>query len=114
MEEMERAKARGAHIYGEIAGYGSACEASHRVRLEECGEEPARAIGICLKEGGIEATDVQYIHYHGPSTELTDRMETRPVNLPLEGPAYKRPCSSLKSMTAHPQGACGAAGIAAT
>src|ERR1017187_1532907 len=53
MEEMEQAKARGANIYGEIAGYGSTCEAYHRVRLEEGGEEPARAIGICLKEGGI-------------------------------------------------------------
>src|ERR1017187_177916 len=110
MEEMERAKARGAHIYGEIAGYGSACEASHRVRLEECGEEPARAIGICLKEGGIAPTDVQYIHYHGTSTELNDRIETRAVKLAFEGPAYKLPGSSLKSMIGHPQGACGAAG----
>jgi 3-oxoacyl-[acyl-carrier-protein] synthase II len=68
MEEMERAKARGAHIYGEIAGYGSTCEAYHRVRLEECGEEPARAIGMALKEGGIKPCDVQYISYHGTST----------------------------------------------
>ena len=44
LEEMEQARARGAHIYGEIAGYGSTCEAYHRVRLEECGEEPARAM----------------------------------------------------------------------
>ncbi len=55
MEEMEQAKARGAHIYGEIAGYGSTCEAYHRVRLEECGEEPARTIGMALEEGGIRA-----------------------------------------------------------
>ena len=53
LEEMERAKARGAHIYGEIAGYGSTCEAYHRVRLEECGEEPARAIGLAMEEAGI-------------------------------------------------------------
>ena len=51
IDVIRRAKARGAHIYGEIAGYGSTCEAYHRVRLEECGEEPARAIGMCLKEG---------------------------------------------------------------
>ena len=51
LEEMEQARARGAHIYGEIAGYGSTCEAFHRVRLEECGEEPARAIGLAI-EGG--------------------------------------------------------------
>ena len=53
LEEMEQARARGAHIYGEIAGYGSTCEAYHRVRLEECGEEPARAIGLALEEGRI-------------------------------------------------------------
>jgi 3-oxoacyl-[acyl-carrier-protein] synthase II len=114
MEEMERAKARGAHIYGEIAGYGSTCEAYHRVRLEECGEEPARAIGMALKEGGIAPADVQYISYHGTSTELNDRIETRAVKLAFDGHAHKLAGSSLKSMIGHPQGACGAAGIAAT
>jgi 3-oxoacyl-[acyl-carrier-protein] synthase II len=114
MEEMERAKARGAHIYGEIAGYGSTCEAYHRVRLEECGEEPARAIGMALKEGGIKPCDVQYISYHGTSTELNDRIETRAVKLAFDGHSRKLAGSSLKSMIGHPQGACGAAGIAAT
>ena len=52
LEEMEQAKERGAHIYGEVAGYGSTCEAYHRVRLEECGEEPARAIGLALRRRG--------------------------------------------------------------
>jgi 3-oxoacyl-[acyl-carrier-protein] synthase II len=114
MEEMERAKARGAHIYGEIAGYGSTCEAYHRVRLEECGEEPARAICMSLKEGGIKPGDVQYISYHGTSTELNDRIETRAVKLAFDGHSRKLAGSSLKSMIGHPQGACGAAGIAAT
>jgi len=114
MEEMERAKARGAQIYGEVAGYGSTCEAFHRVRLEECGEEPARAIGMALKEGGIAPADVQYINYHGTSTELNDRIETRAVKLAFDGHARKLAGSSLKSMIGHPQGACGAAGIAAT
>jgi 3-oxoacyl-[acyl-carrier-protein] synthase II len=114
MEDMERARARGAHIYGEIAGYGSTCEAYHRVRLEECGEEPARAIGMALDEAGIQPGDVQYIHYHGTSTELNDRIETRAVKLAFDGHAYKLAGSSLKSLIGHPQGACGAAGIAAT
>jgi 3-oxoacyl-[acyl-carrier-protein] synthase II len=114
MEDMERARARGAHIYGEIAGYGSTCEAYHRVRLEECGEEPARAIGMALDEAGIQPSDVQYIHYHGTSTELNDRIETRAVKLAFNGHAYKLAGSSLKSLIGHPQGACGAAGIAAT
>jgi 3-oxoacyl-[acyl-carrier-protein] synthase II len=114
LEEMEQAKERGAHIYGEIAGYGSTCEAYHRVRLEECGEEPARAMGIAMEEAGIPPSEVQYIHYHGTSTELNDRIETRAVKLAFNGHAYKVAGSSLKSMIGHPQGACGAAGIAAT
>ena len=52
MEEWEHGMARGATVPGEIAGYGSTCEAFHRVRLEECGEEPARAISLALKEAG--------------------------------------------------------------
>ena len=114
LEEMEQAIARGARIYGEIAGYGSTCEAYHRVRLEECGEEPARAIGMAMSEAGIGPGDVQYINYHGTSTELNDRIETRAVKLAFDGYAYKLAGSSLKSLIGHPQGACGAAGIAAT
>ena len=114
MEDMEQARERGAHIYGEVAGYGSTCEAYHRVRLEECGEEPARAIGLALDEAGIAPSDVEYINYHGTSTELNDRIETRAVKLAFNGHAYKLAGSSLKSLIGHPQGACGAAGIAAT
>jgi 3-oxoacyl-[acyl-carrier-protein] synthase II len=114
LEEMEQARARGAHIYGEVAGYGSTCEAYHRVRLEECGEEPARAIGLALEEAGIAPSDVEYINYHGTSTELNDRIETRAVKLAFNGHAYKLAGSSLKSLIGHPQGACGAAGVAAT
>ncbi len=114
LEEMEQARQRGAHIYGEIAGYGSTCEAFHRVRLEECGEEPARAIGLALAEANVPASEVQYINYHGTSTELNDRIETRAVKLAFDGHAYKLAGSSLKSMIGHPQGACGAAGVAAT
>jgi 3-oxoacyl-[acyl-carrier-protein] synthase II len=114
LEDMEQARERGARIYGEIAGYGSTCEAYHRVRLEECGEEPARAIGLAMKEAGIPGTEVQYINYHGTSTELNDRIETRAVKLAFNGHAYKLAGSSLKSLIGHPQGACGAAGVAAT
>ena len=113
-EELEYARARGAHIYGEIAGYGSTCEAYHRVRLEECGEEPARAIGMALDEAGIPPEAVQYVNYHGTSTELNDRIETRAIKLAFNGHAYRLAGSSLKSLIGHPQGACGAAGVAAT
>ncbi len=114
MEEMERARSRGAHIYGEVAGYGSTCEAYHRVRLEECGEEPARTMTMAMEEGGIGPGDVQYVNYHGTATELNDRIETRAMKLAFNGHAYKLAGSSLKSLIGHPQGACGAAGIAAT
>ncbi len=114
LEELEHARARGAKIYGEIAGYASTCEAFHRVRLEECGEEPARTIGLALDEAGIVPEQVQYISYHGTSTELNDKIETRAMKLAFNGHAYKLAGSSLKSLIGHPQGACGAAGIAAT
>jgi 3-oxoacyl-[acyl-carrier-protein] synthase II len=114
LEEMEKARRRGARIYGEIAGYGSTCEAFHRVRLEECGEEPARAMGMAMEEAGIPPSEVQYISYHGTSTELNDRIETRAVKLAFDGYAQKLAGSALKSLIGHPQGACGAAGVAAT
>jgi 3-oxoacyl-[acyl-carrier-protein] synthase II len=114
IEDYERARARGAHIYAEIAGYGSTCEAFHRVRLQECGEEPARAIGLAMREAGIAPENVQYVNLHGTSTELNDRIETRALKLALGDHAYKVPMSALKSQIGHPQGACGAAGVAAT
>jgi len=114
LEEREAAKARGASILGEIAGYGSTCEAYHRVRLEECGEEPARAISLALEEAGVGPESVGYLNYHGTSTELNDRIETRAVKLAFGDHAYRLPGSSLKSLIGHPQGACGAAGVAAT
>lgn len=114
LEELQHARARGARVYGEIAGYGSTCEAYHRVRLEECGEEPARAMAMAIEEAGIAAERIDYINYHGTSTELNDRIETRAVKLAFQQHAYRLAGSSLKSLIGHPQGACGAAGVAAT
>ena len=114
MEERERALARGAHIYGEIRGYGSTCEAFHRVRLEESGEEPARAMHMAMRQAGITVEDVDYVSYHGTSTELNDRIETKAMHIAFGARAPKIPGSAIKSMLGHPQGACGAAGLAAT
>ena len=114
VEEYERAQARGAKILAEICGYGSTCEAFHRVRLQECGEEPARAIGLAMKESGISPADVHYVNLHGTSTQLNDRIETRALKLVLGEHAKNVPMSALKSQIGHPQGACGAAGVAAT
>jgi len=114
LEDYEHARARGARIHAEIAGYGSTCEAFHRVRLAECGEEPARAMQLAMDEAGISPADVQYANLHGTSTALNDRIETRALKLALGEQAARIPMSALKSQIGHPQGACGAAGVAAT
>ena len=114
LEEYEHARSRGVKMLAEVCGYGSTCEAFHRVRLQECGEEPARAIGLAMKEAAIAATDVQYVNLHGTSTQLNDRIETRALKLVLGEHARQIPMSALKSQIGHPQGACGAAGVAAT
>src|SRR5439155_6639985 len=94
--------------------HGSTCEAFHRVRLEECGEEPARAIALAMQEAGISSADVGYVNLHGTSTQLNDRIETRALKLALGERAAGVPMSALKSQIGHPQGACGAASVAAT
>ena len=114
LEEYDHARARGARIYAEVAGYGCTCEAFHRVRLSESAEEPARAIMLALDEAELAAEDIQYVNLHGTSTELNDRVETRALKLALGEHAQKIPMSGLKSQIGHAQGACGAAGVAAT
>ena len=115
LEEYEHAKARGATILAEVCGYGSTCEAFHRVRLMECGEEPARAIGLAMQQAGIGPESVDYVNLHGTSTQLNDRIETRALKLALGDERARRvPMSALKSQIGHPQGACGAAGVAAS
>jgi 3-oxoacyl-[acyl-carrier-protein] synthase II len=114
MEREETALARGAHIYAEVAGYGSTCDAYHRVRMDDSGEEPARAMMLAMKDAGVAPEDVQYVNYHGTSTELNDRIETRAVKRAFGAHASKLAGSATKSMIGHPQGACGAAGMAAT
>lgn len=114
LEREETARARGAHIYAEVAGYGSTCDAHHRVRLDESGEEPARAMSLALAQAGEQPSRVGYLNYHGTSTEMNDRVETRAVRLAFGDHAARLPGSATKSMIGHPQGACGAAGTAAT
>jgi 3-oxoacyl-[acyl-carrier-protein] synthase II len=114
VERESTARARGAHIYAEIAGYGSTCDAYHRVRLDENGEEPARAMSLAMKDAHVDPREVGYLNYHGTSTELNDRIETRAVKIAFGEHARNLPGSATKSMIGHPQGACGSAGVAAT
>ncbi|HEY9686224.1 MAG TPA: beta-ketoacyl-[acyl-carrier-protein] synthase family protein [Coleofasciculaceae cyanobacterium] len=117
LEDEALAKSRGAKIYAEVAGYGATCDAYHRVRLDESGEEPARAMQMALEDAGLNpGTDggaIDYINLHGTSTQLNDRIETRALKLAFGKRAYDIPASSTKSMIGHPQGASGSAGVAA-
>ncbi len=113
LEERDRAKARGARIYAEIRGYGATCDAHHRVRMDESGEEPARAMRLALREAGIPPEEIGYVAYHGTGTALNDRVETRAARKVFGHSAERVPGSSIKSMIGHAQGACGAAGVAA-
>ena len=114
MERASSARARGARIYAEVAGYASTCDAYHRVRMDDSGEEPARAMQLAMKDAGVDPSEVGYLNYHGTSTDLNDRIETRAVKLAFGKHATRLAGSATKSMIGHPQGACGAAGVAAT
>ena len=114
LEEREAALSRGAAILAEIAGYGSTCDAYHRVQIAPDVAEPVRAMELALQDANLAKDDVGYINLHGTGTELNDRMETLAVKNCFNAHAQKIPMSSTKSMIGHPQGACGAAGLAAT
>ncbi len=111
LETYDAAIERGVEIYAEIAGYGATCDAYHRVRLEENGVEPARAMTLALADAGIDRDEVGHINLHGTSTQLNDRIETQAVKLAFGERAYGIPMSATKSQIGHPQGAAGAAGI---
>ena len=113
VEREAAARRRGARIYGEILGYGSTCDAHHRVRLDESGEEPSRAMMLAMEDAGIVAEDIDYVNLHGTSTVLNDRIETRALKLGLGDHARRVPMSATKSMVGHPQGASGASGLSA-
>jgi 3-oxoacyl-[acyl-carrier-protein] synthase II len=114
LEDRERAVARSATILAELAGYGSTCDAYHRVQIAPDTIEPVRAMELALADAGVGKDDIGYINLHGTSTDLNDRLETAAVKRCFTARAGSIPMSSTKSMIGHPQGACGAAGLAAT
>jgi 3-oxoacyl-[acyl-carrier-protein] synthase II len=113
LEELDHAKERGAKIYAEVVGYGATCDAYHRVRLAESGDEPARAMKLALEDAGRKPEEVDYVNLHGTSTVLNDRIETTALKQVLNSRAVKTPMSATKSQIGHPQGASGAAGLGA-
>ena len=114
LEREDRAIARGATRYARVEGYASTCDAYHRVQMDPDGDEIVRCIETALRNAHRRPEEIGYINYHGTSTQLNDAIESRCVRRVFGCHADAVPGSSTKSMIGHPQGASGAAGIAAT
>ncbi len=114
LEREDRARARGAKIYATIDGYGSTCDAYHRVQMAPDGEQIVRAMALALERSGRAREEIGYVNFHGTSTVLNDAVESRCVRQFLGAHADRVAGSSVKSMIGHPQGASGAAGVVAS
>ena len=115
LEREDRARARGAQSYARIEGYGSTCDAYHRVQMDPDGDEIVRCIETALARAHRRPEEIGYINYHGTSTQLNDAIEVADACGACSARMPDRvPGSSTKSMIGHPQGASGAAGVAAT
>lgn len=108
IEELEHAKARGANILAELAGYGATGDAFHITAPEEKGAGSSAAMRLAMKNAGVEPGDVDYINAHGTGTPLNDAAETRAIKAAFGEKAYDVPISSTKSMTGHIMGMTGA------
>ena len=108
LEEYEHAKARGARIYCEFAGYGGSSDAYHITSPDPSGDGGAHAITLALKDAELKPEDIQYYNAHGTSTPVNDPSETAMLKKALGSHAYKIKVSSTKSMTGHCLGAAGA------
>jgi minimal PKS ketosynthase (KS/KS alpha) len=113
LEEFERARSRGSHIYAEISGFATRSNAFHMTGLRPDGREMAEAIQAALAEARVRATDISYVNAHGSGTRQNDRHETAAFKRSLGPHAYEVPVSSIKSMIGHSLGAIGSIEIAA-
>ncbi|MET9255000.1 beta-ketoacyl-[acyl-carrier-protein] synthase family protein [Streptomyces sp. NPDC003717] len=113
LEELEHARARGAHVYGVLGGYATRCNAYHMTGLRPDGTEMAEAITHALTEARLAPERVDYVNAHGSGTKQNDRHETAAFKRTLGDHAYRTPVSSIKSMVGHSLGAIGSIEIAA-
>lgn len=107
LEELEHAKARGATIYAELAGYGATGDAFHITTPAEDGEGAQRAMKLAIEDAGIDPSQVDYINAHGTSTYYNDLYETKAIKSVFGEHAYRLAVSSTKSMTGHLLGGAG-------
>jgi 3-oxoacyl-[acyl-carrier-protein] synthase II len=114
LESLGHATDRGAHIYGEVIGFGITNDAFHAVAPDETGAAPAQCMRNALADAGIAPEDIDYVNAHGTSTPLNDAAETRALKIALGEHAYRVPISSTKSMIGHLLGAAGAVEAIAT
>lgn len=108
LEELSHALARNAHIYAEVIGFGTSCNAFHMTDLPADGTAMANCINLALKDAEIKPTAIDYINAHGSSTRMNDIFETSAYKMVFGDYAYKLPISSLKSMIGHPLAAANA------
>ena len=108
LEEYEHAKARGAKIYAEVAGYGATCDGYHMTSPMPGGDAAAKGMELAMEEAGLRPEDIDYINAHGTSTGLNDKYETAAIKKALGDCAKTVKISSTKSMTGHLLGAAGA------
>jgi act minimal PKS ketosynthase (KS/KS alpha) len=113
LEELAAARRRGAHIYAELAGFATRCNAFHMTGLKPDGREMAEAIRTALGQARLDPTTIDYINAHGSGTRQNDRHETAAFKASLGDHAYSIPVSSIKSMVGHSLGAIGSIELAA-
>ncbi len=114
LEELEHAKKRGAHIYAELAGYGTTTDAYHTTAPDPTVTQIKRSMLMAIESAGVDKNDIDYINAHGTSTPLNDKYETKAIKEIFGDRAYQIPVSSTKSMIGHLLGASGAAESVAT